>query len=99
MDNIANPDITMKSLELKFQYNTDYIRRIFKNEYGKTPIEYLNDLRLNQAKELLRNMPIYTIYQIAEICGFTDALYFSRFFKKHTKISPKSYRQISKDKQ
>ncbi len=91
--NISNPDINMKFLEAEFQYNGDYLRRLFKKEYGETPMEYMDNLRLNHAKDLLKNMPMYSIGQISELCGFSDALYFSRFFKKHTDISPKTFRQ------
>ncbi len=93
----AGKDITMQSLEHKFQYNQDYIRRLFKAEYGKTPLEYVDELRLINAKELLENMPMYSITQISELCGFGDPLYFSVFFKKHTGISPKHYRKNTKN--
>lgn len=82
----------MQDLSQKFGYNGDYVRRIFKTDFEVTPMEYLDNLRLSQAKELLTNTP-YKIEEIAELCGFCDQFYFSRFFKKHTGIPPRKFKQ------
>lgn len=95
-ENLANSEINMKTLEATFKYDKDYIRKLFKEEYQKTPMEYLDNLRINYAKELLVKMPVYSISQISEMCGFSDPLYFSRFFKKHTSLSPKNYIKTAK---
>lgn len=92
IDNASNCNFTMESLSEKFGYNKDYIRRIFKAEFKLTPMEYLNDFRVSQAKEILQSMPNYKIEQIAELCGFADQFYFSRFFKKHTGMSPVKFK-------
>ena len=85
--------ITMQSLSEIFGYNGDYIRSIFKKEIGQTPLEYLTDIRMNQAKNLLQNMDFYSINEISLLCGFHDPLYFSRLFKKQIGMSPKEYRK------
>ena len=75
-----------------FEYNGNYIRRKFKEAYGLTPLQYLSEVRISQAKNLLRFSKNYSIGKIAFEIGFDDQLYFSRFFKKHTGLSPSEYR-------
>ena len=74
-------------------FNYDYARRLFKKETGLTPHRYLSDLRLNSAAQYLagsgKNSP--NISEVAHLCGFRDALYFSRMFKKKYGISPTLY--------
>ncbi len=94
MQNVANPDFSMRILEKKCQYNEDYIRRVYKSNYGTTPMEHLSTIRIERAKEMLIKMPMYTIAQISAVCGFSDPLYFSTFFKKHVGCSPKAYRDL-----
>lgn len=59
---------------------------------GKNFIEYLTDVRMEKAKELLRN----SSKSIKEIClevGYADSSYFSRIFKKNVGVSPKEYKE------
>lgn len=84
--------ITEKTLSVYFKYNGNYIRRSFKKRYGLTPIQYLSFVRLSQAKNLLEFAKNCSINEISLQCGFPDQLYFSRFFKKHTGVSPLEYR-------
>lgn len=66
--------------------------RNFKKEFNSTPHSYLNNIRLTQAQNLL----LTTNLSIAEISlqiGFTDPLYFCKFFKKQTNLSPSVYRK------
>ena len=92
VENLGNPDLSADSVAVQFGYNPDYLRRIFKKEYGMSPMEFLWERRLHRACELLSNMPQYTIEEVANLCGFSDRFYFSRFFKKHKGISPKQYK-------
>jgi AraC family transcriptional regulator, transcriptional activator for feuABC-ybbA operon len=65
--------------------------KLFKQNLGKTPVEYINRVRVNKAKELL----LYTsrcIKEIAYRTGFADEFYFSRVFKKMEGKSPRNYR-------
>ena len=86
---------TIKNVsELSKNYNMskNNFLRIFKKETGKSPIEYLEEIRLKRACELLKETD-YSIKNISFSIGFNDPLYFSRFFKKHTGLSPANYRK------
>lgn len=64
----------------------------FRNVTGTTPIQYVMDLRLGYARELLLETDA-AIAQIAQQCGFEDVFYFSRCFKKRFHMSPRAYRK------
>jgi len=66
-------------------------RRIFKQYTGKSPKEYILDIKISTAKRLLEESNM-SVSRIAEILNFDTTAYFSRFFKKKTQISPKEYR-------
>ena len=73
-------------------YAEDYIRAHFKKIVGKTPVEYLNELRIKHAKTLIS---IYqgsmSLIDISFNCGFDDYIYFSRKFKQVVGVSPNAY--------
>ena len=64
----------------------------FKKRYGKSPVEYRNGIRINSATALLINTDLQ-VSEIATRCGFEDAYYFSRIFKKIVGVSPRKYRR------
>ena len=66
-------------------------RRMFLLVFGKTAMAYKNDLLLLHACDLLSDN-VYSVAEVSERCGFRDANYFSRFFKKHMGISPTEYK-------
>ncbi|AFC28976.1 transcriptional regulator [Paenibacillus mucilaginosus 3016] len=69
-----------------------YFSSLFKKQTGTSPIRYLNRLRLDRAKQLLRQsgMPVK---QVSEEVGFLDSFYFTRLFTKETGMSPREYRK------
>lgn len=69
----------------------NYFSRVFKKETGEGCVEYINRVRMEKAKELLRNTLNLT-YEVADRVGFRDANYFSLAFKKYTGFSPTEYR-------
>ena len=80
----------------KLPLNYDYVRKNFKREIGITPREYLLKERMKLAAGLISSgvsnkYSLYTVSQIAEACGFSDPLYFSRVFKKYYGVSPSEY--------
>ncbi len=68
-----------------------YFRRLFVQQFGITPLKFINQLRLTYAKELLQSN-YYTIEEISEKCGFNNINYFSLFFKKETGLPPSVWR-------
>lgn len=69
-----------------------YVSKLFKQELGISYVEYITDLRINRARELLENHN-YKIYEIAEMTGYTNTNYFISLFKKHVGVPPAEYRK------
>lgn len=78
---------------IKIPLNRDYFRKLFLNQTGYTPSQFLTAKRMEHARELLAAKPVnrMSIREIAWKCGYEDAYYFSRIFKKHTGVSPKNW--------
>ena len=84
--------ITLNEVAEHTHVSTYYISRMFKKEMGKNFVDYLNELRIEKAKELLKDVR-YKTYEVAEKVGIPDAHYFSRLFKKYVGITPTEYRE------
>ena len=69
-----------------------YLSRLFKNLKGVSPMEYLTNLRINKAKELILSDSDLSLKEVAEISGYMDQFYFSRIFKTITGKSPSEYK-------
>lgn len=85
-------DITLTAIAEKFKVSKEHLSRVFKKETGLNFSEYLSQLRLKKAEEML----CYgneTIAEIAYSCGFNDSNYFSEKFKRLYKLSPLKYRK------
>ncbi len=85
--------------ELCFLYGTNKttLCAAFKAEYGATVLEYINGLKIKEAKRLLREGN-YNLTQIATMVGFSSLHYFSRAFKQHENRSPTEYARSIKSK-
>ena len=90
-DHIGDP-LTMQMLAERIGYSTGYFTKKFKTVFGRTPTDYIAEKRIYRAKDELRNTD-RTIYGIASSLGFSDASYFSSFFKARTGLSPAYYRK------
>ncbi len=89
-DNYLNP-IKLEKLADEAHMSVRHFNRIFKENYGTTPFNYILQLRVDHACSLLKNSNL-CIADIALESGFSDSNYFSRQFKKITGITPKEYR-------
>ena len=79
--------LTEDQLCRKFGYTKPYFCRKFKENTGLSPMRYLNIYRVEKARRMLRS-GARDIGQVALSCGFPDANYFSRCFKKHFGFTP-----------
>lgn len=84
--------ITLDALSEKFYINKFYLTRVFKEQFGQSVTNYLMQLRITQAKRMLR-FSDRSIESIAQECGLNDANYFSRLFKKIEGVPPGEYRR------
>ena len=84
-------DISLDYLSTIMHISPTYISKIFKEETGISPIQYLIQVRLEKAKDLLTSSSL-SVKEIASAVGYGDAYYFSKLFKKHYDLSPTSYR-------
>lgn len=80
----ARPDFALDEAIRAMPFHYDYLRKLFKKEMGLTPLEYMTKLRMKKAESLLCGGAAgYTVSEVAELCGYENALYFSRVFKKY----------------
>ena len=90
--NAFDSNINLCKILSRSSYAEDYIRSHFKKIVGKTPTQFLNDIRMEHARFLInvygKNL---SLSEIAEKCGFEDYIYFSKQFKKKYNISPREY--------
>lgn len=84
--------ITVGQLADVCSISENYYRRLFKAEFGVSPVEYINSKRIAAAKEMLTS-GYYSVSEIAYECGFSEIRYFNAVFKNHTGMSPTQYRQ------
>lgn len=82
-------DISLTWFSEKYFLNKDSLSRMYKKKYGVGITEYINQVRLEQAKVLL--LLGYQISKVSEMVGYNDVNYFSRIFKKRFQISPSEF--------
>lgn len=85
-------DLSLGDIAGEAALNEGYFSGLFKKDTGKSITEYLSEIRMEKAKELLRESNLKN-YEIAEKVGFHNASYFSTMFKKYTGMTIQEYRQ------
>lgn len=95
--NFQDCDFNLNKVLNSVGYAEDYIREQFKLLTGKTPVNFLTDVRIDFAEQMItlyRKMPLI---EVALRSGYYDYAYFSRRFRQKTGLSPKAYQKnISK---
>lgn len=89
-------NITLEDVANYLKISKFYLSRIFKSELNLTPYEYLNDLRMRIALQMLREGRLY-ISEIAAKTGFSNRKYFSKVFKKFYGEPPTKYSHNKSD--
>jgi len=89
--------VTAAEMADMFGMSTRTLNRRFKNSLESTPLEYIGQLKIDHARELLKHSNLSN-NEIAIECGFNNASYFSSSFKKANGTSPSNYRKMVKAK-
>lgn len=84
--------IYVEKLADMINVSPDYFTKMFKDSIGKTPIEYINGLRVNKAMRLLFTTKL-SMAEIADEIGFCNPNYFHKIFKQYMDCSPLAYRK------
>ncbi len=95
LHNYHKEDVSLNLVAASVNLSPNHFSTIFSQEAGKTFIEYLTDVRMEKAKELLRYSDLRNS-EIAFKVGYKDAHYFSYIFKKTQNCSPKEFRSKGK---
>lgn len=86
-----NKSITNDVLSKKFGFVPSYISRLFRQQKGLSPGEFLTKYRIELAKDILRDSNDIMIKEVADMVGFKDSYYFSKTFKKETGVWPSKF--------
>ena len=89
LDNYTE-NISFDAISHIFGYSYSNFRKLFKKKSGKSPNEFLTDVRMEKAVELLYTGK-YTVGEISYMVGYYDSAYFSRLFKHKKGVSPKNF--------
>ncbi|MCM1040258.1 MAG: response regulator [Ruminococcus sp.] len=88
-----NKDISLDDVSRAVNISPYYFSKIFKEGTGENFIEYLTNIRIEKAKELLSTTE-YSMKEICSMCGYADPNYFSRSFKKNVGVTPTEYKNV-----
>lgn len=97
LDANYSEDITLDTLSQLSHLNKYYLSHEFTKYYGISPINYLNQRRIDVCKELLENSD-YDISDIAHLTGFSSQSYLSQSFRRYCNTTAGSYRREAKKK-
>jgi two-component system response regulator YesN len=84
-------DISLNDVAAQVNLSPSHFSAVFSQEIGQTFKEYLTEVRLKRAKELLRTTTLKA-FEIADQTGYSDPHYFSQVFRKHTGATPLEFR-------
>lgn len=94
-ENYGDNDLSVEKIAHRIYINSSYLRKVFKKELNMTVSDYVTNMRMQRAKELISTGGI-RLSDISEMVGYCDASHFSKSFKKHFGMSPSEYENIKK---
>ena len=90
IDEKYDKQLSLTGLSQKFNLNSYYISKLFKEYTNQTFVEYLTQIRVSKAAQLIEQGG-HSFKEISEMVGYNDPSYFSKVFKKITGKSPREY--------
>jgi len=90
-------ELSVKSLSDLLDISEVYFRNQFRKAYGVTPMQYIKQIRMTRAIELLES-DMYKVSEVAHIIGYSSEYYFCREFKKFTGLTPMKFKKEAIDK-
>lgn len=87
-------ELSLQEISSFVNVHPNYLSSAFKKEVGKTLTEYINELKIAAIKQYM-NYTNLSISEISYTFNFNHLTYFSRFFKKHSGLTPKEYRNLN----
>ncbi len=90
-------EINMQALSVHFGLNVRSFNRRFRQAANQTPVEYLQEVRISQARDLLK-LSNLSIAEIAFAVGYHDVSYFTGLFQRLHSVTPKAYRRLVRTK-
>ena len=96
MKKYYNKDISLEATAETVNISPYYFSKLFKEETGINFSDYLTELRINRAKELINQDPDRNIKEVSIEAGYSNPNYFSRIFKKWTGMTPTELRDSIK---
>ena len=97
LQNSFQDQLQIADIADKFGLSTRSLNRRFKQATNTTPLQYLQHLRLEHAKSLLKHSNLI-IAEVADTVGYQDTSYFAEIFKKANDVTPNEYRQLVRNK-
>ena len=91
-------DVDIGKLAESLGFTSAYLTKLFNRHIGVSPVKYLTEIRMREAKRLLIDTD-YSIKKIGETVGYHDQFYFSKTFRKMNGMNPSAYRKDLKEKE
>ncbi len=92
----ANPDLSLSQVAEMVNISESYLSRTFKTQFGITPIQFLTQVRVTNAKRYLKISDLQ-IKDISSRVGYANSFYFTRIFKQSVGLTPSEYRQADRE--
>lgn len=89
-EHFSDPDFSLERLGSDLKYNKKYLSTVFKRHVGVGIVEYLHTVRIQHACTMLKQ-GFTSVSDVALRCGYPDAQYFSKVFKRRMSLSPREY--------
>ena len=87
-----NPDFQLTDLHQVLPMNRSYLSRFIKSAYGRSFYQWVNGLRIEEAKRLMTEQPDLKIQDVAERCGFSSRSVFTQVFTRETGVAPSDWK-------